>query len=336
MRRREFLGLVGGAATWPVAVRAQQIDAGNRIAWIHPSAPVSDLRDTGRRAAYQAFLDELKKFGHVEGTNLIIERYSGEGRPDRYEPLARIVVQSRPSVIFTSGDDVTGHLKTATSTIPIVAILSDPVATGLITNLARPGGNITGASVDAGIEIWSKRLALLKEALPKAARIGFLSSRKYWDGAGLSGGASRAAAPRLGVSLSGCLIDDSGLEADYRRVFAAMPEARLDALVVSEQAEHFPFQKLIVELAQQARLPTIYPYREYVEHGGFMVYAVDLPGAFRQGARQVDLILKGAKPSELPFYQQTRFELIINLKTAKALGLDMPATLLGSADEVIE
>jgi putative ABC transport system substrate-binding protein len=336
MRRREFISLVGGAATWPLATHAQQAGTNNRIAWIHPSAAVSDLRDNGSRPAYRAFLDELRQLGHIEGANLIVERYSGEGRSDRYEQLAHSVVQSRPSLIFASSTDMTRHLQAATSTIPIVAIMTDPVANGLISSLARPGGNITGASVDAGIEIWGKRLALLKESVPAAARVGLLSSRTYWNGTGRSAEVSRAAAARLGISLIGCLLDGSALEADYRRVFAAMPDDRLDALVVNEQAEHFAYQRLIVDLAQQVRLPAIYPYREYAELGGLMAYVVDLAGVFRQAARQVDQVLRGAKTSDLPFYQPTRFELIINIKTATALRLDMPPTLLGSANEVIE
>jgi putative ABC transport system substrate-binding protein len=245
-------------------------------------------------------------------------------------------VQSRPDVIFTSGSEITRHLKAATTTIPVVAVLTDPVAEGLIHNLAHPGGNITGAAVDAGIEIWSKRLALLKESIPSASRVGLLCSRAYWEDPGKAGEALRAAASKLGISVSGCLQEGQLQEAGYRRVFDAIQRDHLDGLVVHDQAENFTNRKIIVELTQNASLPAIYPYREYVELGGLMAYAVDLPDAFRSAARQVDQVLRGVSPSELPFYQQTRFELLINLKTAKALSLNIPATLLASSDEVIE
>jgi putative ABC transport system substrate-binding protein len=202
--------------------------------------------------------------------------------------------------------------------------------------LAQPSGNVTGASVDAGIEISGKRLGLLKEVVPTMSRVGFLSSRAYWEDKGRSGEASRVAARSIGVTLIGCLLEESAQEADYRRVFAKMPDNHLDALVVSEQAEHRPKRNLIVELVQKAGLPAIYAYRDFAELGGLMAYTVDLAGAFRQAARQVDRILKGAKPSEIPFYQQTNFELIINLKTAKALNLKLSSGVLSIASEVIE
>jgi putative ABC transport system substrate-binding protein len=336
VRRRAFIGLIGGAAALPLAARAQQAGAHRRLAWIHPSAPLADLQENGGVRAYRAFLDELRKLGHVEGANLIVERYSGGARLDRYEELVRGVVQSRPDVIFTSGSEITRHLKAATAAIPVVAVLTDPVAEGLINSLAHPGGNITGAAVDAGIEIWSKRLALLKEAIPAASHVGLLCARPYWEDPGKAGEALRAAASKLGISVSGCLQEGQLQEAGYRSAFDAMRLDRLDGLVVHDQAENFTNRKLIVELARNASLPTIYPYREYVELGGLMAYAVDLPDAFRRAAGQVDQILRGVSPSALPFYQQTRFELLINLKTAKALSLNIPGTLLASSDEVIE
>lgn len=330
------MALLGSAAAWPLASRAQQPEASNRIVWVHPSAPLADLRQNTSDRAYGAFLEELGRLGHVEGSNLIVERYSGEGRADRYAELARTVVQRQPAVIFTSGTEMTRALLAVTTTIPVVALLTDPVATGLITNLAEPGGNITGASIDAGIEIGGKRLGLLKEVLPTMSRVGFLSSRTYWEDRGRSGEASRMAAGRLGVSLIGCLLEESTQETDYRRAFTKMQDDHLDALIVNEQAEHRPNRGLIVELARQAQLPAMYPYREFVELGGLMAYTVDLAGAFRQAARQVDQILKGAKPSEIPFYQQTDFGLFINLRTAKALKLNLSPGVLAIAEEVIE
>ena len=335
MKRREFIALIGGAASaWPFAARGQQAKV-DRIAWVHPSAPLDNLRSSTDVRAYRAFQDELRQLGHIEGANLTIERYSGAGRLDLYDTLVRTVVRTRPSLIFTSGTEMARALKAATTKIPIVAILNDPVARGLINSLAHPGGNITGATVDAGIEIWSKRLALLKEAVPEATRFGLLSSPGYWEIAGRAGEALRAAAPKLGLSVVACPVEQA-VEPDYRRAFAAIQRDGLSALLVHDQAENFTNRKLIVELARENKLPAIYPYREYVELGGLMAYAVDLPDAFRHGAQYVDQILKGAAPSDLPVYQQTRFQFLINLKTAKNLNLNPTTMLVGSADEVIE
>jgi ABC-type uncharacterized transport system substrate-binding protein len=335
MRRREFIGLICASAARLPSVRAQQ-SSSDHIAWIHPSAPTALMRENGPDKTYSAFLEELHRLGHVEGVNLVLDRYSANGRADQYDELAQTVARSKPALIFTSGTDMAKHLVAATRTIPIVGVLTDPAATGLITNLAHPGGNITGASVDAGIEIWSKRLALLKEMVPAASRIGFLASRIHWEATGRSGEATRAAAAKLGLSPIGCVMEESAQEPDYRRVFAAMAPQHLDALVISDQAEHRPNQKLIIELVQQSGLPAIYPYPDYVALGGLIAYAVDLTDAFRVAARQVDQILKGAHPADIPFYQQTRFRLMINLKTARMLGLQVPSALLASADDVIE
>lgn len=335
IKRREFIALLGGAASaWPFAARGQQPKM-DRLAWVHPSAPLDNLRSSTDVRAYRAFQDELRLLGHIEGSNLVVERYSGAGHLDLYDTLAQTVVRTRPSLIFTSGTEMVRGLKAATTSIPIVAILNDPVAQGLIDSLAHPGGNITGAAVDAGIEIWSKRLALLKEAVPQASRVGLLSSPGYWNIVGRAGEALRAAAPTLGLSVVSCPVDQAA-EPDYRRAFATIQRDGLSALLVHDQAENFTNRKLIVQLAREINLPVIYPYREYVELGGLMAYAVDLPDAFRHGARYVDQILQGAKPSDLPFYQQTRFQFLINLKTAKALKLNLATTLVGSADEVIE
>lgn len=337
MRRRDVIVLLGGAgAAWPLRASAASAERVDRIAWVHPSAPVADLRDDSSVRAYKAFLEELRRLGRVEGKNLTIDRYSGAGLPANYAELARDVVQTRPRVIFTSGSDMTRRLAAATGTIPIVAILTDPLATGLLTNLAHPTGNVTGAAVDAGIEIWGKRLGLLKEAVPGRSRVGFLASRSDWERAGRAGAALRDAAPRLGLTLVPCLVEGAADDRAYRQVFAAVAQRRVDALVVSEEAERFTYRKLIVELAQDGRLPGIYPYREYAELGGFMAYAVDLADAFRHGAAEVDRLLRGAEISNIPFYQQTKFELILNLKAAKALGLPVTPMMLARADEVLE
>ena len=335
MKRRTFIAGLGGAAAWPVVARGEQAGRVYRIAWVHPSVPISDLTENSSSQAYRAFVGEFRRLGYVEGQNLIFDRYSGEGRPERYEELARHVVTRQPDVIFSVGNPMDRLLKRASATIPIIALVADPVANGLSTSLAHPDANLTGVSIDAGIEIWGKRLALLKEMVPGLASAGFLSSKHAWEDA-VQMAQLRDAASRLSISLVGCTLDGPLQEAEYRRLFAAMTHDRPNALVVSSEPENFASRAIIVRLAEEAELPTIYPVREFTELGGLMSYGTDILDIYRQAARQIDLVLKGAKPSDIPFYQQTKFELVINLKTAKALGLSVPPSLLARADEVIE
>ena len=306
-----------------------------RVALVHPAAPVAEMSETGN-LRFRAFFGELRRLGYVEGRNLIVERYSGEGRTEHYGELAHDVVRLKPDLIFAIGNVLTTHFKSATATIPIVATTSDPVVAGFATSLAHPGSNITGVSVDAGLAIWGKRLALLKETIPALSRVGFLSTRVVWERPQGSAAAAREAAQQLGILLSGALLEGSVGEAEYRRVFAAMAQDRVDALIVLDEPEHFTNLNVIVELAQKARLPAIYSWREPIELGGLMAYAYDPVDLYHQASRQIERVLKGAKPQETPFYQSTKFELILNLKAAKALGLTFPSSLLGSADEVIE
>jgi putative ABC transport system substrate-binding protein len=334
MRRREFIAGLGSAAAWPVVARGQQAGKVYRVAFISPATPVSELTESGFRA-FRAFLIELRRLGYVEGQNLILDRYSGEGRPERYADLARDVVARQPDLVFTVGYEIPRHLQRASAITPIVALVADPIAGNLSTSLARPSGNLTGVSIDAGIAIWGKRLELLKETVLRLSSAGFLTSKRVWNDQGQMT-PLRDAATQLGVSLVGFILEGPLQEAEYRRVFAAFPQDRIDAFVVSSEPENFTHRKLIVELVAKAKLPTVYPFREYVELGGLMAYAADLADIYRQAARQIDHILKGAKPSDIPFYQQTRFELVVNLKTAHELGITIPPLLLARADEVIE
>ena len=333
MKRREFITLVGGvAAAWPLAVRAQQPAKTKRVAMVHPSAKVDDLTINGP-AAFKAFFEELSRLGYVEGQNLAVERYSGEGRPERYIGLAREVVSSHPDLIFSIAGPLALLFKTATPTIPIVTITADPIATGLVPSIAHPGGNITGVTVDAGLEILGKRIGLLVEATSKPSNAGYLASRGGWERP--SGAAAREAAKRAGISLTGELLVTFN-EGEYRRVFSTLRQDRVDAIIVSDEPEHITYLVPLVELIAKSSIPAVYPYRDFVEVGGLMSYSIDLVDAFRRLANLVDQILKGANPRDIPFYQATKFELAINVKTAKALGLDLPATLIGRADEVIE
>jgi putative tryptophan/tyrosine transport system substrate-binding protein len=244
------------------------------------------------------------------------------------------VVERNPDAIVASTNPMVLDFKAATSTIPIVGITADPVALGIVSNLARPGGNITGVSVDAGIGMWTKRLELLYAVAPKTSKAAFLGSRAAWDGP--YGAALREAAKGVGISLVGAPLAAPFQEADYSRVLAAAVQEGAQALIISDMPYNFANRRLIVQLASEGRLPAIYPWRDAVETGGLMAYFFEGTDLYRHVAAQRDLILKGAKPGEVPIWQPTRFLLSINLKAAKTLGLTVPVSLLATADEVIE
>jgi putative ABC transport system substrate-binding protein len=333
VRRRDFITLFGAtAATWPVAARAQQPAKMKRIAFVHSAGKVSRLTVSGP-PWFRAFFEELSRLGYVEGQNLGVERYSGEGRIDRYPELAREVVNTQPDLILAVGGRLSLDFKMATTTIPIVTIVIDPIALGLVASIARPGGNITGVTIAGGVEIIGKRMGLLVEAMPQLSTVGYLASRPFWEDA--RGEAAREAAKRAGIALSPALLSTFN-EEEYQRVFRSLKQVRTDAFMVSEEPEHGIHLAMIVELAARYRIPAIYPLREFVDVGGLMAYSINQADVFRRLANFVATILKGANPGDIPFYQPIKFELVINLKTAKALGLEMPAMLLGRADEVIE
>jgi putative ABC transport system substrate-binding protein len=332
MRRRDFITALGTAATWSLAARAQQPAKMKRIAIVFPSAKVSEITMSGP-PRYRAFFEELSRLNYVEGQNLGVERYSGEGQPERYAELARDVVNTHPDLILVGGARLSLDFKMATTTIPIVTIVIDPIAVGLVASIARPGGNITGVTIAAGLEIIGKRMGLLVEAMPKLSTVGYLTSRRFWEDP--RGAAAREAAKRAGIALSPAMLvnfDDT----EYQRVFRSMEQDRADAFMISDEPEHITYRATIVQLAAKDRLPAIYPFRDYVEVGGLMAYSIDQAAMFRRIANLIDKILKGANPGDIPFYQPTKYELSINLKTAKALGLEMPAMLLARADELIE
>jgi putative tryptophan/tyrosine transport system substrate-binding protein len=335
MRRREFVTLIGAAAaTWPLGARAQQPSkTKKRMALVDPSDTIADMFVTNP-IVYRALFEELSRLGYVEGHNLIVERYSANGQTDHFDELARDVVSTHPDVIRSASTRLALAFKKYTATIPIVAVCADPVTFGLVSSLARPGGNITGVSVDAGIEIWGKRLELLLEAIQKPSNVQFLASRDLWELA--EGQMVRDAAKQARISVTVALLEGTIDDSQYRRVFAAMEQDRVDALMVSDQPEHRTRRQLIVNLAAKSQIPTIYPYRDYVALGGLMAYGFDLDDVIRQSANMVGEILKGANPADMPFYQPTKFQLVINVKAAKALGLEIPPALLLRADEVIE
>ena len=333
MKRREFIGLLIGAAVSPFALHAQQRPTQHRIAIFHPAIPANLITETGGGTAWRAFFGELRRLGYIEGENLIVERYSAEGHHERYAALAQDIVSRSPDVIVTGTNPVVTAFKAATSTIPLVAFMLDPLEAGLVANLARPGGNLTGITLDAGIEIWGKRLEMLKEAIPSTAKAAFLGMRDGWEGS--SGQFLRDASDRLGISLIS-MIPNTGTSSEFERVFLAMVHEGTDAVLVSGEGDLYANRRLIAELAEKNRLPAMCPYRDYVDAGGLMAYTVDLAELLRRMADDVHKILHGAKPSDIPIYQPTKFELLINLKTAKALGLTLPPALLVRAAELIE
>jgi len=333
MRRRVLIfGLVAVAAVG--TAHAQQTGKVPRIAVVHPSHPVATLTETSFSPGIRAIFTELRRLGYVEGKNILIERYSGEGRAAHYTDLARDVARSNPDLIITIGNDLVLDFKATTTTIPIIGTFGVPVEAGIVPSLARPGGNITGVSVDVGGEQWDKRVQLLRQVVPLATRFWLLQSRAQrdrWEAE------QRESDRRTGTtSTVGQLLERPINEAEYRRAFATLAQDRADAIIVSFEAENITNLKLIIELIEKNRLPTIYPLKVFVEAGGLMSYGSDQSEHGRGLAVIADRILKGAKPGDIPVFQPTKFELAINLKTAKALGLKIPPDLLAVADEVIE
>ena len=334
MRRREFIaGLMFAAAMG--RAQAQQTGKVYRIAFAHPTAPVTDLTQTSRGSfVTPAILEELTRLGYVEGRNLLIERYSGEGRAAHYPDLARQIIGQNPDLIIAISSNLTLDFKAATSTVPIVGIFQVPVESGIVRSLARPGGNITGVSLDVGFwDQWTKRVQLLKEAVPQITRLGLLGTRNAWE---RSSAAISEGELKNSVSVVGPPLERPVDEKEYQRVFAALAQADSDSLYVADEPENVTYGRLIVDMAAKGRLPTIYPWRQCVEAGGLMSYGIDLSDLGHRIADLVDQILKGAKPGEIPIFQPTQFELSINLKTAKTLGIELPPLLVARADKVIE
>src|SRR5579871_6718044 len=297
LTRREFASLFGGVAvSWPLAARAQQSAMPKRIAIFHPAIPTTLLTEAGGGSAWRAFFRELRRLGYVEGENLIIERYSAEGHHERYTDLAREIVSRSPDLIVTGTNPVVTVFKAATSTIPIVAFMLDPLKAKLVTSLSRPSGNVTGITLDAGIEIWGKRLEILKEAIPSTTKVTFLGMREGWEGA--SSQALLEAAARLGIALV-FHLPQQGNKLEIERAFAIMEQQRPDAVLVSGEGDLYAHRQLIAELAEQKHLPTMCPYSDYVDAGALMGYAVDLAELLIRMAEDVDRILKGAKPGDI-------------------------------------
>jgi putative tryptophan/tyrosine transport system substrate-binding protein len=329
MERRRFIEVIaGGLLVAPLSAEAQQAAKIARIGFLV-------LNMAAAAHPPEAFRQGLRDLGYVEGRNVVIEYRDAEGKPERLPALAAELVALKVDVILAAGETHALAAKQATKTIPIVfAVAADPVASGLVTSLARPGGNVTGLSVLAP-ELVGKCLEQLKQAVPGVSRVAVL-----WQPGGHGERTDKdmrkeaeVAARALGVRLQ--LVEARG-PADLDRAFSDMTKARAGALTVLPSAMLFTERRRLADLAARNRLPAVYPAREYVDAGGLMAYGANVADLFRRAATYVDKILKGAKPAELPVEQPTKFELVINLKTAKALGLTIPPSLLQRADEVIQ
>lgn len=322
MRRREFLSLVGIAAALPLAARAQQHGKKYLIGFIAHE----------HETMYDSFFEGLRELGYVEGQNVTIERRYAQGHPERFKEFAREMVALKADVIVTITTPAVLAIKSVTTTIPIVIPNAiDAVGAGLVASLDHPGGNVTGGTL-LQAELSVKRLELLKEMVPGLSRAALL-----WNAGNpayvRAWAQSQGAAQTLGVVLQRYEVSSP---TDFQAAFATMAQQRPDALVVLEDALTIQHRKEIVDFALKNNLPSSFFAKEAVEAGGLMSYGANWPDAFRRGAATVDKILKGAKPSDLPVEQPTKFDLAINLKTANALGLKVPVSLLATADEVIE
>ena len=327
MHRRAFLGTLAMLAA-PLAAEAQPAAKVPRIGYLA-------LNPAANPHLHEAFRQGLRDLGYVEGRNVVIEYRDAEGKPERLPALAAELVALKVDVLVAQPTVAALAAKQATRTLPIVfPVAADPVASGLVTSLARPGGNITGLTILAP-EMVAKGLELLKQAVPGVSRVavlwhpGAFPERMAKDMRKEAEVAARA----LGVRLQ--FLETRGPD-DFDRAFSEMTRARADALTVLGGSMFVSERRRLVDLAAKNRLPAVYTSRESVDAGGLMAYGPSIPDLFRRAATYVDKILKGAKPADLPVEQPTKFELVINLKTAKALGLTIPPSLLARADQVIE
>jgi ABC-type uncharacterized transport system substrate-binding protein len=331
--RRAFIStLAGGLLAAPLGAGAQQAGKLYRVGFAQPSIPVAEM--TGSEPVHpptRAFVQGLRALGYVEGQNLILERRSAEGRYERFGDIIAELVRLKADVIVTITTPMTRAAKAVTTTVPIVmATGADPVGDGFVQSLARPGRNITGLTGAVGPDIEAKRLELLKAMLPGVSRVTYLGSKEDKDWERPYGRSVRTAAQALSVTLVLAEYSDHR----YIDAFTLISRARVDALFVSWMAAGSDWS-LIADFAIRTRLPSTFYYRESAELGGLMSYGVNVADNYRRAAGYVDKILKGAKTADLPVEQPTKFELVISLKPAKALGLTIPPSVLGRADEVI-
>ena len=326
MRRRQFITLLGGAVAAPIAARAQPSRKITRIGVLETIAAAANS------ANLDAFQRGLRDLGYAEGRDYVVEYRSADGRAERFPALAAELARLPVDLIVTRGTPAARAAKNATETIPIVmAAIGEPLGVGVVASLARPGGNLTGFSAFV-TELAGKRVELLKELMPNVSKLGFVNNMSnpvippQWE-------ITMAAARSIGIEAE--LLDVRQAD-DIPRVFDAALQRKVDALLVGIDAVTQASLQQIVEHAARTKLPAIYASKEFVDAGGLMTYSVSYPHLYLRAAGLVDKILKGARPGDLPVEQPTKLELVINLKTARALDFTVPAVLLARADEVIE
>jgi putative tryptophan/tyrosine transport system substrate-binding protein len=328
MRRRKFLALVGGAAmVWPLAARVQPVRKIPRLGILIPDA----ADNPGTREFYEG----LRELGYADGQNIAIERRYGNWRSDRFGELAAELVQMSVDVIVVMSTGAGRAAKETTSTIPIVVMaMADPVGDELVASLSRPGGNVTGTTF-LGPELTAKRMGLLKEAIPKISRVAALWHPNAYGKRTTEGllNETKSAALALGWQIQLVTAENPS---DLDVAFSAITAGGPDALVVLNSPMFYAEHKHIVDLAANSHVPAMYAAREFADAGGLMAYGTNSSEVFRSAATYVDKILRGAKPTDLPVQQPTKFELVVNLTTAKALGLAIPASFLSLADELVE
>jgi len=320
MKRRAFVGLLVGAAVWPLPTRAQS-DRLRRIGLMANSS----LQPIGR------FQAKLRDLGYIEGRNLIIEYRFSEGHDERYASLASELVTLPVELLVAWGTPAAIAAKSATSKIPIVITVGDVINTGLVSDLAHPGGNITGF-VALNVEIEEKRFELLREILPRLSKVGVLSNRANPLNK-INSEAIRRAAERLSIAIDVFEIQKAD---EVEGALAAMRATHPDAVIVASDTLLLGERRKITEAMGANRIPAIYPFREYAEAGGFLAYGANISALFERSAFYVQRILNGERPGDLPVQQATTFDIIINLKAAARLGLTLPPSVLARADEVIE
>jgi ABC-type uncharacterized transport system substrate-binding protein len=331
MQRRDFIKVLSLAAAWPLAVQAQQPKKVPRIGFL----ATGSLESPETRASFDAFRQGLRELGYFDGENIVVEVRAADSKMERFPALANELIGLKVDIIVALNSLSGRAAKQATTTIPIVVpVMGDPVEDGLVASLARPGGNVTGLTF-LGPELVPKRLALLKEALPSASRVAALWHPRAYGERTMNEMMQQTETAGLALGLQLRFVAVQGPN-ELDRASSTIGAEPTDAVMVFPSPMLFNERTRIVDLARKLRLPLISMGKEFVELGGLMSYGADITDFIRRGATYVDKILKGAKPADLPVEQPTKFALSINLKTAKEIGIDIPATLLARADEVIE
>ena len=330
--RRTFIAGSVAASIASRSLAAQQTSGAKRIAIIVRPGQGGDMTPPGELRYWHEWREELRRLGYIEGENLLVDIRTVD--PSGVGELAAELAQDPPEAIFAPSQNIVVLLKAASVSIPIVAVPVDPVGSGLVASLSRPGGNITGLTLDAGLETAAKRFELLKEVAPNISTIAILILRPYWEGKWNA--LFTEAARQFGIAAIGAPFGSHASEAEYRNLFAGMVDDHADGLYITPALENLTHRRLIAELAISAKLPSISFYRENVEAGGLMAYGPDIDDIFRRAAGYLDQILNGADPADMPIQQPVKFNLDLNLKTAKALELSIPPNLLALANEVFE